>query len=347
MEQISAQSALSAMVYAPDPELGALLAPSLRNAVETLDFTYTLQTDHAGFPNPEPWPSQVDVAVLGDSLLIGPGVGMAGQFTSLLQLGLDGRPVLNLGVPGGGTEHDYLVYRRYVEPLRPKLVIAVVGVAWDIDNTLQFERWRTETSDTDFTQYRFTFGETHPTRWELVKRQLGRSHLLQAANGAMKSLRKGPPLLEQVTFPNGDTVFLSAREQRGLAQGLDRPGVPNWREVFFGPLERLRTQVEAQGGRFVVALLPSKEEVYGAESFPAVLRSVQEVKAELEARGLPVLDLYPALRERGRDRPPFYRADIHLNELGNQIAADAIASWIADQKIFVSAATANAESPAE
>src|SRR6185369_11708783 len=76
---------LDKLIYAPDPELGATLAPSRRDRVQTLDFTYTLQTDHAGFPNPEPWPGQVDVAVLGDSLLDGPGVGMEGQFTTLLQ----------------------------------------------------------------------------------------------------------------------------------------------------------------------------------------------------------------------------------------------------------------------
>ena len=91
----------------------------------------------------------------------------------------------------------------------------------------------------------------------------------------------------------------------------------------------------------MVALLPSKEELYAAEAYPAVLRSVQEVKAELEARRLAVLDLYPAFRERGREVPPFYRADIHLNELGNQIAADEIASWIADQDIFAPASTAS------
>jgi hypothetical protein len=37
----------------------------------------------------------------------------------------------------------------------------------------------------------------------------------------------------------------------------------------------------AAGARFVVALLPSKEEIYGAEAFPAVLRPVADVKAEL------------------------------------------------------------------
>jgi SGNH hydrolase-like domain, acetyltransferase AlgX len=333
-QQISAQSMLGRMVYAPHPELGALMAPALDDAIETLDFTYTLRTDHAGFPNAEPWPDQVDVAVLGDSLLVGPGVGMDGQFTTLLQQRLNGPTVLNLGLPGAGTEHAYLAYRTFVEPLQPELVIAVVCVAWDIDNTLHFARWRTELPDTDFTEYRFSYGKTHLSRWEIMKRKLARSRLLRVGYGSIKPLFNGTPLLEQITFPTGDTILLSARAQRRLAQGMDRPGAPNLRETFFGPLDQLRTAVGAAGARFVVALLPSKEELYGAEAFPAVLRPVEEVKAELEARQVPILDLYPTFRELGREKPPFYRADIHLNQLGNQVVADAIARWIEAEKIF-------------
>jgi hypothetical protein len=48
MEQIKDQATLSRMVYKPDPDLGALLASSRRDVVGTPDFTYTLQTDHAG-----------------------------------------------------------------------------------------------------------------------------------------------------------------------------------------------------------------------------------------------------------------------------------------------------------
>ena len=217
-QQIKAQSMLGKTTYAPHPELGALLAPSLHEAIETLDFTYTLRTDHAGFPNAEPWPDHVDVAVLGNSLLIGPGVGMEGQFTTLLQHRLNGRTVLNLGLPGGGTEHEYLAYRRYVAPLRPELVIAVVGVAWDIDNTLHFARWQAEPPGTDFTEFRFEFGETHQTSWEVMKRYIARSRLVRAGYGSIKPLFNGTPLLEQVTFANGDTTFLSARAQRRLAQ---------------------------------------------------------------------------------------------------------------------------------
>ncbi len=278
--------------------------------------------------------------MLGNSLLTGPGVGIEGQFTTLLQHRLNGRTVLNLGIPGGGTEHEYLVYRGYVGPLQPQLVIAVIGVAWDIDNTLHFERWRAEAPGTDFTEFRLTYGGTHQTPWEVTKRYIAKSRLVRAGYESIKPRFNGTPTLEEVTFASGDTTFLSARAQKRLARGMDRPGAPNLRETFFGSLDKLRTEVGAAGARFVIALMPSKEELYGAEAFPAVLRPVEEVKAELAARQLPILDLYPALRELGLEKSPFYRTDIHLNELGNQIVADAIAGWIEDEQIFTTPSAA-------
>jgi lysophospholipase L1-like esterase len=289
----------------------------------------------------------VDVAVLGDSLVAGPGIGLEGEFTTLLGRRLNGLRVLNLGLPGGGTEHDYLVYRKYVEPLNPRLLIAVVCPAWDIDNSLHFERWRAEGSPGDFTKFRWTYGETHLGSWDLVKRQLGRSHLVLAAHRGVRSFFDADRLLEQVEFPNGAAIFLSARLQRRLAQGMHRASAPNLRETFFRPLEQLQSAVVKHGGRFLVALLPSKEEVYGAAAFPAVLRSVQEVRRELESRGLPLLDLYPVFEELGQQAPPFYRADIHLNELGSQIVAAALAKWVTDEKIFTApAASITATGPA-
>ena len=343
---IATQTDLDKLIYAPDPELGATLAPSRRDRVQTLDFTYTLQTDHAGFPNPEPWPSRVDVAVLGDSLLDGPGVGMEGQFTTLLQQRLGDRTVWNFALPGGGTGHDYLIYRRYAEPLQPKLVVAVLWVFWDIDNSLEFDGWlRENRPDPDYTQYRYRFNVTHrggppvaPSTLERIGRfvneQLSRSYLLRSSYRGVKSLLGRQNVPELASFPNGDKIFLAARDQLRLTQGMDRPGMPDVREIFFHPLEQLRTAVESQGRRFVVVLLPSKEEIYGAEAFPAILRPIDEVRSGLEARQFPILDLYPVFRERGREQATFFRADMHLNQFGNQIVADAIAKWIQDERIF-------------
>ncbi len=342
---IARQSTRDPGYYALDPELGALSAPSRRDVIEAVDYTYTFQTDHAGFPNPEPWPDRVDVAVLGNSLLDGPGVGQEGQFTTLLEQRLDGRKVLNLGIPGGGTLQQYLAYRRYAEPLHPKVVVAAVWTTWDINNSWHFAHWRREKSDPDYTHYRMTYSRTHPSgssaqpslftrAWHFARRQLSKSVLLTEASRRATLLLGGQTMREEVTFPSGDTIYLSVRDQQRLAEGMERRDAPDIREIVFGPLEQLRTEVEAQGGHFLVVLVPSKEEIYGAKAFPAILGPIEEMRAGLQARGLPTLDLYPAFRDLGRERPPFWRADMHLDPLGNQIVADAIDRWIVDQNIF-------------
>jgi len=87
------------------------------------------------------------------------------------------------------------------------------------------------------------------------------------------------------------------------------------------------------GGRFLIILVPSKEELYGAEAFqrPAA-DSRGEGRAGIAGASGPVP--LPPFREFGRERPQFYRADMHLNALGNQIVANALAKWSADQHIF-------------
>ena len=340
--------------YTFDPGLGALAAPFRHDSSRPLTTPIPRRPTMPAFANPEPWPSRVDVAVLGNSLLDGPGVGIDGEFTTLLEHRLAGRTVLGLGLPGGGTEHELLIYRRFAKPLQPKLVIATLWIVWDIDNSQQFDHWLKENKpDPDYTHYRFTYSDTHPSGkpatpstleriWGFARHELSQSYLLKTGYRSLSSLLGHQAIREQVTFPNGATILLSVRDQERLAKGMDRPGTSDIREVFFRPLEQLKSEVEAEGGRFLIVLVPSKEEVYGAEASPAILRPIQDVRAGLESRGLPVLDLYPAFRELGRKRPPFYHADMHLNALGNQIVANALATWIADQKIFAAPSSAPA-----
>ena len=332
--------------YIPDPELGALVAPFGHDTVRTPAYTYLQETDHAGFTNPEPWPSRVDIAVLGNSLLEGPGVGQEGQFTTVLEHDLGDRSVLNLGLPGGGTAQELRVYQRFAKALHPKVVIAALWVIWDIDNSEEFAAWlRENRPDPDFTHYRYTFGSTHQSHDEASSSEDGRilnwlrgklseSYLLRAVYGGLRSLLDRQTIPEQFTFPNGEDVLLSVKDQLRLTKGFDRPGTPDILETFFHPLEQLKSEVEADGGRFLIVLVPSKEEIYAAKKFPAVLTSIREVRAGLAAKGLPVLDLYPVFREHGREHSPFYRTDMHLNELGNKLLAESVAQWIDDQHLF-------------
>jgi hypothetical protein len=143
-----------------------------------------------------------------------------------------------------------------------------------------------------------------------------------------KALTTHSPYLQSVSFKSGETLDLSMREQMRLAKGFKRAEEPNMEKVFTAPLEQIRDEVQSQGGRFIVVLVPSREELYGAESAPQVLKLIGTLKPMLESHRLTVLDLYPLFRERGKDRSPFFQREMHLNAYGNQILADGIGEWI-------------------
>jgi acetyltransferase AlgX (SGNH hydrolase-like protein) len=344
-EQIEAQQNITHSPFVPDHDLGALLAPSRQNRVETPEYRYMLQTDHAGFPNREPWPDSIDIAVLGNSLINGTGVGYERQFTTLLQHELGGRAVLNFSLHGGGSEHYRRIYGRYAAPLRPKLVIAALWLTWEINNSLHFHDWLEENPRPDFTEYRHNYSKSHVSRErrqpsatvplrDTLRNLAHDSRLLRALHQYSKKQRGIRDPVEQVVLENGETLYLSIQDEQRLMSGWDRPGTPDMREIFFAPLEKLKAAVEADGGGLLVVLVPSKEELYASTDFPEVLRPVEEARKELAARGITTLDLYPVFSTLGAARPAFYRSDPHLNGFGHQIVADALANWIAQERIF-------------
>jgi len=317
--------------FVPDPELGAVMKPSGQFAITTPDYSYTLRTDHAGFPNLDPWPKHVDIAVLGNSLIAGAGVGYEGQFTTLLEREFGAGTVLNFGVHGGGTEQQLREYRKFAAPLHPKLVIAVLWLTWEIDNSLKFRDWLDESGRPDFTTYSKTQRSVDPLEQVrgVLRRTTEMSYLLRVAHQASKTLRGlREPNVERVVLGNGDVIYLSRNDESRLMSGWRRPGTPDIHRVFFAPLEQLKAEVETGGARFLVVLVPSKEELYAATEFPDVLQPVLEARMELAARRIPTLDLYPVFAESAPLRPAFFRVDPHPNAFGHRIIAEALAMAI-------------------
>ncbi len=328
-QQLKLATTVGGVPFVDDPELGARLAADAHEVVRTFDYEYEATTDSVGFPNAMPWPTTPYVVVLGNSLATGPGVGTAGQFTTLLEESLDGGRVLNLGLPGGSPEQELRIFTKYARSLRPRVVIATLWVASDVDNADHFRHWLAEDTPQDFTSYRKSFGTTHgglaPVK--LARDALSRSYLLRAVFYGVEEMAARDGAEGRVRFQDGEEVYLSLRAQRHLAGGAERPGF-DLRADFVPPLQRLQDEVEAEGGRFVVALLPSKEEIYGARSFPQVRNTISEVREALDAAALPLLDLYGAFADVGSARPLFYRRDIHFNAAGNRLVADALGEWV-------------------
>jgi lysophospholipase L1-like esterase len=339
MKRIKEQEEFAILQVGPDPVVGAIMLPNQHVLNKSLDYTYTLQTDHHGFVNRDPWPERMDVAVLGNSLIVGAGVGLEGVFTTLLERKFPGRSFINLGVPGGGTGMYQRLYERFAQPRSPKLVVATLWPVWEVDNTMKFAHWVRDKSSENFTEYRFNYGKEHPAPASTSAQPKARdrggiagalwsSALVRACYLTAKALTTHSPYLQTVSFKSGETLNLSMREQIRLAKGFKRPEEPHMEQVFTEPLEQMRNEVQAEGGRLLVVLVPSREEIYGTDSAPQVLKMIDAVKPLLESRKLTVLDLYPLFRERGKDRSPFFEREMHLNAYGNQVLADGIGAWI-------------------
>jgi lysophospholipase L1-like esterase len=115
---------------------------------------------------------------------------------------------------------------------------------------------------------------------------------------------------------------------------------------------RLDADVRAQGGRLVVALLPTRAQVEPAaadaerapvarllELGPAALAFEDEVLAELAVRvaaaAIPVVPLRDALRDAAATEAQYYPRDWHLGPAGHRTVAAALASALASTRRFV------------
>jgi hypothetical protein len=314
--------------FVRDSELGNRARPSWRDTVRTPDFTYVVALDTAGFPNREPWPNPADLAVLGNSLVVGQGVGIERGFSTLAARRLGTDRVVNFGVGGASPEHQLRIYRRYVAPLHPKVVLAVVWVASDVTNAFNFERWLASGQGQNFLIYR-TSGQARPDGGAAAKaggsiRSSSRVLRLVSILGAAAK-RRWRALPERVAVGPGDTLYLSRKTEEALAEGLRREGLPRLDRVFFGPLDTLRQAVEADHGRLFVVLIPSKEELYAARDYPQVLRAVRAVRAGLDSLHIPTIDLDRPMQEGMANGVEFFSRDIHFSVYGNQVVAVALA----------------------
>jgi hypothetical protein len=103
-------------------------------------------------------------------------------------------------------------------------------------------------------------------------------------------------------------------------------------------LEWLRWMIQDQhewlrerGIQYLFVIIPSKEQIHPEQLPPAITRvgpgtPREQLIDHLAGRGLPVLDLAPALREAGRHAPVFYKTDTHWNSYGCLAASRAILS---------------------
>lgn len=298
-----------------------------------LEFSNEIRIDSLGLRDRElavPRPGDLfRILVLGDSYVEGKQVRLEEVFAKRLEAELRRRfparrwEVVNAGVSGYGTADELELFETVGRKLEPQVVIVAFAIANDVqDNRASpFVRWRGGTleeihapppSRAALIAARVKeYGASHFHLWQFLR---DRYHGVVDAGGA-----SAPPA--------------------GASSGED-----DWRltEIL---LDRLAAAVAGARARLLVAAVPARWQIDDEEWARSVGRAGRPLErgaasARLaswaRARGIPYVDLLPALRDAAGGGRVYYRIDAHWTARGHAVvAAEILKALVGDRLIPV------------
>ncbi|MEO8464116.1 MAG: hypothetical protein ABI640_02155 [Gammaproteobacteria bacterium] len=319
--QVRREASQIASKSVPEAKIGFVGVPNETRVILSDDYTYTWINDAQGFPNRAAL-DRADVIFLGDSLLVGYGVGIDKGFVQLVDDMLPHATVLNLGNPGAGPERQLRTYEQYGIRTGAKLIVAGIYLASDFENDRHFRAWVADPLGMDYDPYRLSYDERHDTRsgFNLSKR-LERHQAYSWLQSVVEPWFGIPHVFK---MPNGQELLFDRAKVRFAL--TEYHGDETEVRSLVDAVDRLQTLAHQNGAAVAVLLIPSKEEVFAA---PANAHgAASAVGMQLNEMGIPVLDLIPVLRARAREQAPYFKRDIHFNEFGSAVLAEAVANWV-------------------
>jgi hypothetical protein len=276
------------------------------------------------------------VVVVGDSFVFGTQVSIEDLFTSRLAR-LVGTPVLNLGVGSQGPCCYNHMLRFAVSrlPVPPKLMVYTV-----------FANDFLEGPCSAFAESDLFMWDDALRRNTLLRLRMKREWLLQHSliyhlakrHLTFGSLQTGAAFTP-VPYEKGSIRLLLAPVSWWLPQlDLQRPQVVQGLERTLGKIQEGHRIAARAGARFLVVLMPFKEQIYGpmllanpgrvySPSFDEAYDWIQHKSA---ASNIETVDLRHVFREQARRGGKLYwTLDGHLTPRGHEVTAAELASRIA------------------
>jgi len=323
-----------------DPELGWTLRPDVSGLMSDEPWQADLATNALGFrdiPHGKKAAGVTRVAVLGDSFVFGSGVKqdepLTRRLAALLGPSFD---VVNLGVPGYGTDQALLTLRRWGPRLSPDVVLA--GFFWnDIMENASAEMYGMQ-------KPRFVL---EGGGLALVppggKRNRGASAHLDAALGARSHLWS---LARRAFGTARDRVEPEEREERPVMVDLSLRASPPSREPEFALtwalIAALAHEARALGATPLVFTVPPRFlvddavktkvlKIYGLGADALDEDGFSRVKEACRRLDLPVVDLLPGFRKAARaGEALFLPTGIHWSAKGHALAARVLEPAVRD-----------------
>src|SRR6516225_2407055 len=114
-----------------DPDIGYRFVPHLKTRVASPDGGYLVRTNGQGFRNDREFErddAAPRILVFGDSFTAGDGVSNGNRYSDMLEPLLPGVQVHNFGLPGSGTDAQFICYRKVAEGAPCRAVVLAVLV---------------------------------------------------------------------------------------------------------------------------------------------------------------------------------------------------------------------------
>lgn len=326
--------------WTPDPDYYYILKPGLVDALQFANPNVSFRVStielwdgaRLGFRN-RPVDYFVHIVVLGDSF--------AFCFTEradcwVTRLERDtGLGIVNLGIPGAGSQSRLQTLRNFGAPMKPPLVVwQFFGNDFNDDYGHLHGRDKIRPLQDDAS------GKSGAT--QLWLRSHSALYLALESVIAGGSAWRGPggaafdePF--STRLPSGEWLRFGQPYEIGaldMSRAVNQAGLEISRAVF----ESAKDLVTSWGGQLVVALVPTREEVY--QSLTAA--ALGDDLAVLSSASLAMLDLCAELQlicfdplaemRAAADHSEllYYADDLHLNPAGNRVYADLLRQWLAE-----------------
>ena len=307
--------------------------PNAEWIIRTKDYKTQIRTNSLGFRGPEmPTEQKGDelrILFLGDSFVEAKQVKEEKRFaerTGALLAAKLGKPVVTraLAIGGSNPALELLYYREIGREFDPDIVVQVLFPENDLLPMEGPYTFHTESGGLVLEDIWVEPAPPCPWKCEMLKR----SSILRAFyhSSRRKETREtmDPKQLGDYYWYTNEGQDVLERENR-------------W-EVLQALVDTLRREVENDGGKFFVLLMPSgfemqpvwQEEYLSESPLPReswntsqLLSTAEDV---LHRKSIPVLDLRDAFLGTVSDEDPlYYKSDPHLSLRGHEVAAQAIA----------------------
>lgn len=312
-------------------------------------------------------PGTLRILVLGDSFADALEVPLEDSFQEVMEARLNehlDRPVevINGGVWGYGNDQELLFYRLEGRKYQPDLVLLAFQSTSDVmENHREMETrymgreykpFFVLNGDGELELINFPFrpGPEPPpqTALERVKRFLAinsRAYPVVArfVRGRLQGIATWLQKIGVMDAPQGETVAAGIPVGMYL-YAVDYPA--EWEEawdVTQAIIAQLKREVEADGARLAVVILPDRHLVEGdylawaLRTYPAMqgrawdLDKPNRIMREfLDEQGIPYLEMVDVFRQTAAliGHPLYYPRDGHWNVDGHHLAGDLIADWL-------------------